>query len=105
MTIIEDAFIWITLPIAIIVNLFARSNRGMQFAKLIPFRPRVLNWMWATWAGFWWLPCPICLRNFGAHERQEGIYRALFEGRRVCPLCTQKARELNRAKFIKKWSE
>lgn len=46
----------------------------------------------AFWGGYFWLPCPICDKNFGGHETgSRGLYigDSLFES--VCTKCVAEA--------------
>jgi hypothetical protein len=41
----------------------------------LPRHPRWLNHLWAGLAGYFWLPCPLCGKEFGGHE---------WDGRSIC---------------------
>lgn len=59
-----------------------------------PFRhPRAWNQFYANSRGYFWLPCPICGKEFGGHEVDEGT-AIVPSGRKrifimVCNLHTQ----------------
>jgi hypothetical protein len=61
-------------------------------------KPRVLQYLYAKIAGYFWLPCPLCGRNFGGHEwKSENTLK--YEngyGKGVCPDCGTRAKELNK---------
>jgi hypothetical protein len=63
-------------------------------------RFRTLHRLYAHWAGFFWLPCPLCGRYFGGHEWRTidgkvasiptGKGNALWsEATGICPDCTR----------------
>lgn len=58
----------------------------------------------AWFGGYFWLPCPICLKNFGGHEWADG-HHGLYNGDGtytcVCPNCEEKAKKLNILKYGK----
>lgn len=33
--------------------------------------PRWINHAYAELLGYWWLPCPVCGRHYGGHERTD----------------------------------
>jgi len=56
-------------------------------------RPRWLHRLYARVFGYFWLPCPLCLKPFGGHEwgDRNGLpAQALIDGELVgiCPDCT-----------------
>jgi hypothetical protein len=60
-------------------------------ALLVPHRARAVHRAYAGWAGFFWLPCPLCGQPFGGHEAG-GIIDAPGppgSGRVICPTCTR----------------
>lgn len=61
--------------------------------------PRWFNRWYARAFGYFWIPCPICKRDFGGHEAAETLLR---EGGRmlrfdllVCWRCEDAAKEAN----------
>ena len=50
--------------------------------------PRWLHRLYAGLAGAFWMPCPVCGRMFGGHERPGGTY-TYADGRRfvTCRKC------------------
>ena len=104
----DDLFVFLTLPIAIPMHFLIRAELGDRIGRKLPYHPRLLNWMWAAWGGLFWLPCPICHRNFGGHEWSESLMTSAFQGEGVCPKCAKKAREKNeerREEFDQQMSE
>jgi len=68
--------------------------------KIIPRRPRFLNAIVACLGGYFWLPCPICGKNFAGYELIGCIYTSWTTGKGVCWRCSEKAGEKN-AEFLK----
>lgn len=68
---------------------------------------RLLHFLYAFVCGYWWLPCPICGRGFGAHESaDESLMRPgtnFGAGESVCRLaeCVAEARKRNMALGMK----
>lgn len=67
----------------------------------LPYHPRALNKIWAHIFGYFWLPCPLCGRNFGGHEWREptpSIPTSTCRAKGVCPRseCVKEARRLTR---------
>ena len=53
--------------------------------------PRFLHRWWASVAGYFWLPCPICGRMFGGHEKGGGLqYYAHGRAKITCPKCPRR---------------
>lgn len=59
-------------------------------------RLRTLNKVYAAVAGYFWLPCPLCEKEFGGHEWRDidgkaSSIPAAAGGNRVgiCPDCTK----------------
>lgn len=60
---------------------------------------RFLNRVFAWWANYFWLPCPVCGRCFGGHEWKDipghqnslpvKIYRGGSHATGICPDCTK----------------
>lgn len=67
----------------------------MHLRKLKPPKEfREANWVYAwlnAWLnGYFWLPCPICGREFGGHESDATIpdpSRQPGGGLMICPFC------------------
>ena len=53
-------------------------------------RPRWFNWLRAQVGGYFWLPCPMCRRNFGGHEMSS---ECDFNSMGVCEACAPLMRE------------
>jgi len=61
--------------------------------------PRFLHKIYADWHGFYWLPCPLCARMRGGHERSSAG-ASLNQDKSatsfgVCESCVPKAEEWN----------
>lgn len=68
--------------------------------------PRRLHKIWADFAGYFWLPCPLCGEMFGGHEWKTSalnstIMTSWHTGKGVCPNCHGAAKEYN-DKWMKK---
>jgi len=47
--------------------------------------------------GYFWLPCPLCGRYFGGHEKGTGdLMDCWNSGRTVCPDCAKEAERHNK---------
>lgn len=59
---------------------------------------RLLHRLYATLGGYFWLPCPLCGREFGGHEWREvgghlsdipdEVVVGFAGGTAICPRCT-----------------
>lgn len=98
----ENSFCLMTLPIALSMNKYIHSERGEIFTKKLPYKPRFINWIWACWGGYFWLPCPICDELLGGHEPRGTLMKTRSTGTGVCRNCINEARERNIAKY-KEW--
>lgn len=67
---------------------------------------RLYNWFYALIHGYFWLPCPICGKNFGGHEWDSNntLYTSFHSGSGVCPDCGAKARKMNKKNFPELYS-
>lgn len=77
------------------------STADCFFARVVPYRFRWLHHLYASLGAYFWLPCPLCGREFGGHEWLTGPFSSVPDGepgRRsgICPPCT-KTRELDAA--------
>ena len=73
--------------------------------------PRFIQKLYAKFAGYFWLPCPICRRMFGGHEIAEATLikgypgtktRKLYTmGQAVCVECNDEAMRRNKLFFEK----
>lgn len=55
---------------------------------------RLYNWMYALAHGYYWTPCPVCGRRFGAHESAQdysGIWLTGGTQNSVCRDCGDSA--------------
>ncbi len=60
---------------------------------------RWLSWLYAHLLGYFWLPCPICGKHFGGHERvanQNHLMTSWHGGLSVCPDCSDEAGRRNK---------
>jgi hypothetical protein len=62
--------------------------------------PRWLHKAWANFAGYFWLPCPLCGKEFGGHEWKtnapnNSIMTSWNTGSGVCPNCHSAAKIYN----------
>lgn len=105
----ENLFLLLTFPISIpmIILLTLYPKKAAHWGSHLPRRPRFINWIWALWGAFFWLPCPICHRNFGGHEGRTGSGSSLMitlgSGEGVCwrSDCASVARERNKIFYAK----
>ena len=61
---------------------------------------RIFQQVYAFSHGYFWLPCPICSKNFGGHEKGHAIYTGgdanlPSGGKEVCPNCIEEAKRRN----------
>jgi hypothetical protein len=64
--------------------------------------PRFFRWLSANARGYFWLPCPICGRNFGGNEPGAGmLMHSWSNGTMTCPDCAVEAERRNQ-EFYKK---
>ena len=61
---------------------------------------RIYHQLYALFHGYFWLPCPICSKNFGGHEQTHCIYTGgdaylPSGGEEVCPECEDEAKRRN----------
>jgi hypothetical protein len=66
---------------------------------------RILHRLYAFTTAHFWLPCPLCGRMFGGHEKGNGHYQtSAYGGMSVCSNCAEEAENLNRLLWSD-WSE
>lgn len=61
-----------------------------DLAGLVPLRFRRWHQVYAAVAGYFWLPCPLCQREFGGHEITPTIpdpMKGEAWGMSICPFC------------------
>ena len=73
-----------------------KLHSGHSEGALIPLHLRWVHRTFAKAHGFFWIPCPLCTREFGGHEIHDVIPDPLggerwFVG--ICPFCTQDRNE------------
>jgi hypothetical protein len=44
-----------------------------RWVRLLPYRWRRFHHSYAVENGFFWLPCPLCGREFGGHETSKTV--------------------------------
>ena len=59
------------------------------------YKPRFINWLYALTHAYFWLPCPICGKNFGGHESKGMLMQGWNGGVSVCPKCAEEADRRN----------
>ena len=59
-------------------------------------KSRFLNWLYAFIFGYFWLPCPLCGKNFGGHESHGMLMTSYGGGVCVCYNCKEIAEKLNK---------
>ena len=95
-------FAVVTLPITILCGIlddkYDIGKKGNNFS----YRPRILNFMWAAWFWYFWLPCPLCNKNFGGHEWKESLICSDSSGRGTCPQCIDETNEINKLNLLRK---
>lgn len=60
---------------------------------------RRMSKCWASMNGFFWIPCPVCNKEFGGHEWDGTCVDA---GKGVCPWCAYFVHPMSVAKSIEK---
>ena len=95
----QTTFRVLTIPITIPVTIYSHRGSGMAFGENPPYRPRFVNWAWANWGGYFWLPCPICEQNFGGHEPSGTLMKTQGSGTSVCRNCVDEAEKRNKVKY------
>ena len=67
-----------------------------QLARLLPYKWRRVHRAYARLAGFFWLPCPLCGREFGGHEFGDDVpdpMKGPGHGLAICSQCTRARNE------------
>lgn len=73
-----------------------------RLGRKLPYYPRTLNWAWAHLGGYYWIPCPICHKKFGGHEKNGSLMDTWSSGRTVCRNCIDLANKVNEQN-MEKW--
>jgi hypothetical protein len=62
---------------------------------------RFFHWLYAHLFNYFWLPCPICGKNFGGHEwkPEATLFNSYHAGEGVCQNCAEEAQKRNRKFF------
>lgn len=85
--------IWYRSIRAIPPDAVGATYRAGKIARLVPTRFRAFHRAYAAALGFFWLPCPLCGREFGGHQSGKDIPDPtdppLYIS--VCPPCSREA--------------
>ena len=67
---------------------------------------RFLNRCYAFLFNYFWLPCPLCGKDFGGHQWKDGAFLATSygTGEGVCPDCAENAKKISEER-MKDWLE
>jgi hypothetical protein len=93
----EAAQGWQTAHVQVEVT-YERDRSAYDRGLAIPERQRRRHRAYARMHGFFWLPCPLCGRQFGGHEwrhidgKPAAVYRDPADpghGTGICPSCTR----------------
>lgn len=57
---------------------------------------RLLNKLYATLLGYFWLKCPLCSQYFGGHEKSGSLLISQSLGEEVCEDCIPESKHLNK---------
>ena len=69
---------------------YATHRSPGHLARLVPYRWRWFHHGFAAFWRFFWLPCPLCGREFGGHEAGGSIPMGdSGDGGCVCSECTR----------------
>ena len=74
----------------------SRSPLATEVARLVPYERRNFHRRFANTMGYFWIPCPLCGREFGGHEGGGSVPNPLHDvdGKRrpgwliICSQCT-----------------
>ena len=92
---LSTVFATLTFPMTVI-SYFLDDKFGIgDFGRSLPHRPRILNFIWAAWFSFFWLPCRFCGKYYGGHEKGYSIQTSVGGGESVCYRCKEKADKYN----------
>lgn len=72
-------------------ELETRDPLPTALAKLVPYHRRSFHHAFAVAHGYFWLPCPLCGREFGGHEAGGTVpdpTRPPSGGMCICSQCT-----------------
>lgn len=85
---------WLMLAIVVIARALA-----LVVVEPAPFAPRIMHRVYASAHGYYWLPCCICGRYMGGHEKRGRgeLMTAPTRGVSVCARCKPEADRRNRA--------
>lgn len=53
--------------------------------NIIPYKPRIINELYAMIFGYFWMPCHLCGTKFGGHE-----WLCSDNHKGICPNCSLK---------------
>ena len=95
-------FAFITFPITILCGILDNKyDIAEKYGEKFNYKPRILNFVWAAWFGYFWLPCPLCNKNFGGHEWKESLNASDHTGVGTCPKCINETKEINKLNLLK----
>src|ERR1035437_4571241 len=83
-------------------NVLYETKRAWNIIPPSTYEDREGHHKFALSHGFFWVPCPICGKNYGGHEwkTEENRYRnslmsSAFSGSGICPNCIDEAERRN----------
>jgi hypothetical protein len=76
----------------------SREIKSLRWARLVPMRFEAFHEAYAARHGLFWLPCPLCMREYGGHQYAGGVpdpmhppagplSPLMYVG--ICPPCTR----------------
>ena len=92
---LSNIFAILTLPITIVLCVLDDKFDIGDFGERLPYRPRIFNFIWASWFSFFWLPCSSCRKYFGGHEKSYSVQTSVGGGTSYCFRCKEKADKYN----------
>lgn len=92
---LNNVFAVFTFPITFLSYFLDQKYDIGDWGREFPHRPRFINFMWAAWFSFFWLPCSFCGKYYGGHEKCYHIQTSVGGGKSVCYRCKEKADKYN----------
>ena len=89
------------IPFTIQLTLFRQRNISTSTGEP-NMKLRLFHRLYAFFCGYFWLPCPICGREFGGHEKNGYLMDDPFGGRMVCSNCKKEAEHRNKQLYDSK---
>jgi len=65
-------------------------------SKRISVLPRWVHHLYANLFGYFWVPCPICEKYFGGHEKHGDLCISKHGGELTCWACRKEANKRNK---------